>query len=255
MRGKKFLIPVHLLVKEGIFKMLAATERPKQGWVFPRCDPKIFGIILESALTINGFDGTEGGINLVSLALAAAQCLDWNMETEAKKLISGIRKYLAKRAFYINPHDADWYTVVNQNHYVYRSEDLYRSWKVVNNHRTLSERMSPSEILTTYSVVIPEEIQPALTTEFCDEFNLLLDISMISRSGTPETEFLEWWVRIARLAGVLEYPWMLTDYDCFNAVCKEHERRFSSALALAAQRTEGGLVLSTPDGQVRITPM
>lgn len=206
--GRTFFVPIHLLLRYQFWRLLAGLERPSTGWNLPNADPAIFSLVMECLISASGFEGTELGINLVKLLVATKQAADWGMEREVNKFVASIRRYVARRLFYRNPHRPDMEGVMDHNYFVYRSEEIYRAWKVVQSSRVLQKYFAGAEFVSLYGLVIPTDIWPALTAEFPDSFNQMIDFTARLRVVPTEMTFHDWWLRFFRLAGYLDYQWM-----------------------------------------------
>lgn len=205
------------------WRLLAGLERPATGWHLPNTDPNIFALVIECLVSASGFEGTEHGLNLVKLLVAAKQAIDWGMEREVTKFVATIRRYIARRLFFRNPHRPDLQGVMDHNYFVYRSEELYRAWKVVQSSRALQKFFVGAEFVSLYSLVVPLDIWPALTADFSDEFNQMIDFTSRLRVVPVEVTFHDWWLRFFRLAGYLDYEWMGDVPSVLNMFFRQYE--------------------------------
>lgn len=175
----------------------------------PSLDASIFALVLEALLSPSGFHGTEPGLNLVRLALATSQALEWGMHREVDKLVATFRRYVARRLLFRNPHRPDASGAMDHNYFVYRSEEIFRAWRVLSRgSRELQGRLPPAEMVCLYGLAVPRDLWPALTAEFPDEFAGLIDFSARVRVVPEEVDFQDWWLRFFRLAGCLDLDWM-----------------------------------------------
>lgn len=216
--GRTFFCPVHLMLRYPHWRLLLNLERPPHGWVLSATvDATIFALVIESLIAPSPFDGTEPGLSLVKLLLAARQAHDWGMEREVAKLIGSARRYVARRVFYRNPHAPDAQGVMDHTYFVHRSEDIFRAWRVASRApRSLQRLLPPAELVCLYTLAVPRDLWPALTAEFPDEFAALIDFSARIRVVPEEVDYHEWWLRFFRLAGCLDFDWMVDVPDVLN---------------------------------------
>ncbi|KAL6868814.1 hypothetical protein ACO1O0_000135 [Amphichorda felina] len=176
------LIPI--LVQDVMFYV------PAFGLSSIRADPHIFGVLLEIVISHNGLTGTEAGINMVNITGAMAMALSFCMQAEFAKLTITFKRYIIQRVMYRNPHQPDMENILDHQYFVYRSEEIYRTWNMVNAHEALARILSPAELGAMYWIVIPYEIWPALTANFDDRFNNLIDIIAL-QGNNAENHFAE----------------------------------------------------------------
>ncbi|OAA54658.1 hypothetical protein ISF_08259 [Cordyceps fumosorosea ARSEF 2679] len=209
---RTFFCPVHLLLRYPHWRLLLSLERPPSGcWALSPSvvDPAVFALILEALVSPAGFDGTERGLSLVLLALAARQALDWGMHAEVAKLVASARRLVARRVFYRDPHAPDARGVMDHNYFVHRSEDIFRAWRVLTRSPPELQRcLPPAEMVCLYALAVPRDLWPALTAEFPDEFAALIDLSARLRVVPGEVDYHDWWLRFFRRAGCLDFDWM-----------------------------------------------
>lgn len=159
------------------------------------------------------------------------------------KFVSTTRRYIARRLFFRNPHRPDLQGIMDHNYFVYRSEEIYRAWKVVQSSRALQRFFIGAEFVSLYSLMVPMDIWPALTADFSDEFNQMIDFTARLRVVPCEVTFHDWWLRFFRLAGYLDYEWMNDVPSVLNMFFREYEE----AARDAEEETQvGGIV---PVGQ------
>lgn len=231
--------------------LLLNLERPAHGWVLsPSVDATIFALVIEALVSPSGFDGTEPGLNLVQLVLAARQAHDWGMEREVAKLVASARRYVARRVFYRNPHAPDAHGVMDHNYFVHRSEEIFRAWRVASQApRALQRCLAPAELVCLYTLAVPRDLWPALTAEFPDEFVALIDYSARIRVVPEEVDFHDWWLRFFCLAGCLDFDWMADVPDVLNMFFRGHEEA-SRELERQRQRQRQQQQATDTDGNV-----
>lgn len=180
---------------------------PPTGWVLRGVDPKVFALIIDCLMTINGFEGYERGLNLVLLLTAIRQCLSWGMTREIRKLIDTVRKYIPRRFFYRNPHLSDSSGVMNHNYFAYRSEEIYRTWKIIVDNAAMQVNggVSQPELVALYGLCIPDEMWPALMVNMDQQFVDHVEFTKRFRPVPPSIDFQDWWLYFFRLAGNLDY--------------------------------------------------
>ncbi|TQV93784.1 hypothetical protein IF1G_07516 [Cordyceps javanica] len=280
--GRTFFCPVQLLLQYPHWQLLLSLEQPPQGWVLSSStvDASIFALVIEALISPAGFDGTEPGLSLVKLALAARQAHDWGMEREVGKLVASFRRYVARRVFYRNPHRPDAQGVMDHHYFVHRSEDIFRAWRVLttcspspsaassssfsgarverdvggdSGFTCLQRRLPPAELVCLYALAVPRDLWPALTAEFPDEFAAQIDRAARLRVVPEAVDYHDWWLRFFRLAGCLDFDWMADVPDVLNMFFRSHEE----AAGVSAQQEERlaqtttATATATADGEER----
>ncbi|KAJ6790052.1 hypothetical protein PWT90_03963 [Aphanocladium album] len=223
--GRTFFCPVHLMLRYPHWRLLLNLERPPHGWVLSSTiDATIFALVMEALISPSGFDGTEPGLNLVKLTLAARQAHDWGMEREVAKLVASARRYVARRVFHRNPHRPDPSGAMDHHYFVHRSEDIFRSWRVLARApRALQRSLPPAELVCLYALAVPRDLWPALTAEFPDEFASLIDYAARVRVVPEAVDFHDWWLRFFRRAGCLDFDWMADVPDVLGMLFRGEE--------------------------------
>ncbi|TQW04563.1 hypothetical protein IF2G_07792 [Cordyceps javanica] len=275
-------LPGDLLLQYPHWQLLLSLEQPPQGWVLSSStvDASIFALVIEALISPAGFDGTEPGLSLVKLALAARQAHDWGMEREVGKLVASFRRYVARRVFYRNPHRPDAQGVMDHHYFVHRSEDIFRAWRVLttcspspsaassssfsgarverdvggdSGFTCLQRRLPPAELVCLYALAVPRDLWPALTAEFPDEFAAQIDRAARLRVVPEAVDYHDWWLRFFRLAGCLDFDWMADVPDVLNMFFRSHEE----AAGVSAQQEERlaqtttATATATADGEER----
>lgn len=198
--------------------MLLSLERPVDGWKILNGDPVIFGLLIDCLISPLGFEGIEAGLSLPKLIIAMQQAAVWGMTQEVDKFALSINKYIARRIFFRNPFTSDEQGAMDHNYYVFRSEELYRSWTLLEQFASLRSRIRSEELVALYSFIVPEDIMPALTADFADRFNQLLDLSLALRPLSPDMEFHSWWLKYFCNSGYLDYVWIKDENAMANAL-------------------------------------
>ncbi|ATY66179.1 hypothetical protein A9K55_001480 [Cordyceps militaris] len=248
--GRTFFCPVDLLLRYPHWQLLLSLERPAHGWVLSTTiDPAIFALVLEALISPAGFDGTEPGLSLVKLALAARQAHDWGMDREVFKLVASVRRFVARRVLYRNPHRPDAQGVMDHHYFVHRSEDIVRAWRVARRAPpALQACLAPAELVQLYALAVPRDLWPALTAEFCDEFAAQIDLAARLRVVPEEVDYHDWWLRWFRLAGCLDYDWIADVPDVLNLFFRSQEEaaQANADQERIVQATEGAAVDGMP---------
>ncbi|KAM0257319.1 hypothetical protein ACHAQJ_004406 [Trichoderma viride] len=209
--GKAFRIPKRLLAKYPFWTSLTFLEQPSQGWSMPGINPDIFTVLIESIYSTSGLHGTEPGLNLVKICFAITLAWKWGMQPERRKLRDTVYRYIVRKVMHYNPYLPDERGILNHNHYVYRSEELYRTWELAIKYHYIHKIVTQHDLTALYRSVIPQDMWPALTAHFKPEFMALLEVSAAVRANSAETGFQDWWLRFYRLAGYLEANWLSPD--------------------------------------------
>lgn len=217
--GQMFLAPVSLLLQYTQWRLLlTGLQRPAQGWVLPNIEAELFGLLIECLVSPTGFEGSETDINLVKLFAVTSLALEWQMGGEVTKLKNSIYRYLVKRILFNNPHHADYNQRLDHGYYMFRSEELYRAWEIASSSHVLSKIMNTGEFCLLYAQAIPQDIWPALTSQFDPVFETLLDVVLLRRERSPNDEFFFWFEKFFKQAGYLEFTWLAgtdTELDGF----------------------------------------
>jgi hypothetical protein len=171
-------------------------------------DPDIFGFLMEILISPSGMNGTEPGINLVYLTGAMALSLSFGMDQEFDKLRATFRRYLAQRVLYRNPYQPDMENMLDHEYFVYRSEELYRAFKMVTQHPRLIAVFPPIDLAVLYWLVIPQDIWPAVTANFDDDFIQLIELVAIRTPEGPEHMFVNVYQQAIKEASYLSAGWM-----------------------------------------------
>lgn len=163
---------------------------------------------MEILISPSGMNGTEPGINLVYLTGAMALSLSFGMNQEFDKLRATFRRYLAQRVLYRNPYRPDMENLLDHEYFVYRSEELYRAFQMVIQHPRLAAVFPPIELAVLYWLVIPQDIWPAVTPNFDDDFIQLIELVAIRAPEGPEHRFLNVYQQAIKEASYLSAGWM-----------------------------------------------
>ncbi|KAK5996678.1 hypothetical protein PT974_02018 [Cladobotryum mycophilum] len=249
--GRTFVVPTRLLQRYPFWRVLRTMRRPAEGWSLPNEDPNIFAIVLECVYSPSGFDGTESHINLVKLMLAIVMVKRWDMSAEFHKLEASVRRYIVRRVLFRNPFLPDPNHVMDHNYFVYRSEEIYRTWKLCKRFHTLNHIVSSSELISLYATTIPHDMWPALTTNFDGEFTSVMDVTASIRQFPAEDSFEDWWFRFFRMAGYLDYDWFdpLVMERYFLQNDDEHPVPEHTREEFEAARARGNALVDTYDAR------
>ncbi|KAH7310476.1 hypothetical protein B0I35DRAFT_411988 [Stachybotrys elegans] len=207
--GQTFNVPMELLATSPMWTILLNENTTPGGWNLPTVNAEVFGIFLEAVVSPSGFEGTEPGLNLVLLLNAFKLSIDWSMTNVVHKLHFSIRRYIAQRVFFRNPwtENAQQSAAMNDDYFIFRSEELYRAWQVVYQCNTLSSVLDPQTLVEVYIHTVPEEIWPALTADFSDVFNHMLDRLAAQQVVPPVIDHHAWWLRWFCESGYNGHPW------------------------------------------------
>lgn len=206
--GRVFSVPILLLERYGSWRLLRCLQRQAAGYVFPDVHWSLFALLMECLVSAYGFDGTEPGLTLVKLVSTLALALNWDMSREVHKLEKSIKTYIARRVLFRNPFHPDAGGNLDHSYYLFRSEEIYRTWNTVILSPTLEAFVPRKELIGLYIYCIPSEIWPALTTHFSQEFTLSLEFTIRLRAVPPEADFHEWWLTHFRRAGYIDHDWL-----------------------------------------------
>lgn len=206
-RYKIFFLPVVLLCQYEWWRGYFSSAIPHNMFSI-EVDPDIFGFLLEILISPSGMIGTEPGMNLVIITAAMAMALAFGMGDEFNKLSWTFRRYLVQRLLYRNPYQPDIENILDHDYFVYRSEELYRSYRMVCLHEQLASVLSPVEIAILYWLVIPQDLWPALTDTFEDHFNWLIEFIALRHGVSPEHRFFDIYRELFREAGYLAPGWL-----------------------------------------------
>ena len=204
---KMFFAPVFALSRYDWWRRHFANPVPTH--VRPiHVNTEIFGILMEVVTSVNGLTGTEGDINLVHITAAMAMALSFDMQAEFDKLVITFKRFIVQRVMYRNPFQPDMENILDHEYYVYRSEELYRAWSMVVLHEPLARILNPIEIASLYWLVIPGDLWPALTTNFDQQFNTIIDVIALQQPNGPEHHFNEIYQEAFEDAGYVVPAWM-----------------------------------------------
>ncbi|KAI9158890.1 hypothetical protein HJFPF1_06892 [Paramyrothecium foliicola] len=173
-------------------------------------DHDIFNVLMQCLVSPGGFSGYEADMNLVKLVLALELSIKLDMENESQKLLYSLPTYMTRRIFYHDPHRPDFSGQLNEAYFVYRSEEIYRAFMVLMNSDVaeLSEYIAETDLAKIYTLVIPEEMWPALTANFSAYFCQIIDSMPENAELPPAEEFPQhWWFRV-RQTGIFHNTWV-----------------------------------------------
>lgn len=178
----------------------------------PDVNSDIFGILLECVYSTSGLHGTECGLNLVKLCYAFNLARTWGMSDDRRKLRDTIHRYIVRRILRYNPGLPGECRAVDYNHHMFRSEELYRTWELAQQHSLISKMLPQHDLIALYCCIIPQNLWPALTARFESEFTLLLHVSASARRSSAgvasAVDYRRWWLHYYRLAGFEDARWL-----------------------------------------------
>jgi hypothetical protein len=177
----------------------------------PGINSDIFTILIECVYSTSGLHGTEPELNLVKICFAITLAWRWGMTQERRKLRDTVYRYIVRKVMHYNPNLPDERGVLNHHHYIYRSEELYRTWELSQKYHAIHKILTQHDLIALYRSIIPQDIWPELTAHFKVEFTTLLEVSAAFRANSAEVGFQDWWLRFYRLAGYLEANWLSPD--------------------------------------------
>ncbi|KAL7944234.1 hypothetical protein V8C42DRAFT_358447 [Trichoderma barbatum] len=209
--GKSFRVPMRLLAKDPFWASLSFLEQPPQGWSMPGIDADNFAVLMECVYSTSGLQGTEGGLNLVKICFAYLLAWKWSMAEDRRKLRDTIYRYIVRKVLHHSPYHPRSQAVLDVDHFVYRSEELYRTWELAQQHPCLQKILNQGDLVSLYAIVVPEDLWTALNAHFTYDFRMQIDIAAASRTGSDEVNFQNWWLRFFRLAGYTEASWLTTE--------------------------------------------
>lgn len=157
-------------------------------------EPRVFRIIVKSFLVENGLDGNEIELNLAALVAAAKLAFERGLLSVAEKIIATVRKYIARRVFRLSPHNPRDRAQMSEAYFTYRSQELYRAWKILHSWTEDEARanppIGPKHMVNLYVLCIPEGQWGDLNDGMCDDFRDALRIrSSKPQRAAPEAEF------------------------------------------------------------------
>ena len=155
---------------------------------------RVFRIIVKSFLLEHGLDGTEIELNLAALFAAAKLAIERGLLAVAEKIIATARKYIARRVLRLSPHNPGDRSQMTEAYFTYRSQELYRAWKILRSWSDDEARanppIKPEHMVNLYVLCIPEGLWDDLNHRMHDDFRAALRIrSSKPRRAAPEAEF------------------------------------------------------------------
>lgn len=190
---------------------LTFVEPPAQGWSLPGVDPDIFSVLIECVYSTSGLDGTEPGLNLVKICYAITLAFKWGMSQELEKLQFTAYRYVVRKILRNNPTLPRQRGALDYSHYVYRSEEIYRTWELTRDHEIVESLFSENDMAALYTCAIPEGFWRSLTANFQREFLVLIDVYLSVRTVSPKMSFQSWWMYFFHMAGFPDARWLDRD--------------------------------------------
>jgi hypothetical protein len=206
-----FHLPSNIVRQFSCFRQLFDLPPGPGGYVLTGMDPQVFTVLAHCMMSTTGFEGTEEGLNLVLLVLALETALRMQIPSEAKKINDSISRYIVRRVFYQNPFQPDFDGVLDHSYHVFRSEEIYRAWKILfdsDARLNMQDWLLDTDIARLYTVVIPENLWPALTTNFQAYFNTIIDGMVRFRDAPEDEEFSLFWWQVVRGTDFLRNNWI-----------------------------------------------
>ncbi|KAM0464993.1 hypothetical protein ACHAPV_001985 [Trichoderma viride] len=253
--GKRFRLPMHLLSECPFWSALTVFEPPPQGWSIPDVDPEIFTILIECVYTTSGFHGTESGLNLVKLCYAFNLAKKWWMMQDRAKLRSTTYRYIVRRILGYNPSVPEDCRDLDHSHYVYRSEELYRTWELSVKHKSIQKMLNEHDMIALYCCVIPQDLWPTLTARFKSDFMLLLNASASVRRNSAgvasAVDYRRWWLHYYRLAGYRDASWLSPDahHRLFAPLNPDEDKRPRERAEFEAARAHRSALVNAFEAQ------
>ncbi|KAM5381690.1 hypothetical protein ACJZ2D_002910 [Fusarium nematophilum] len=179
----------------------------------PEAPAEVFALLLETAMTANGFIGCENGLNLPLILSTLHVAMEHGMTREVENLTATIHRYICVRMFYHNPHDSP--VVPNTDHYLFRSEEIHRSWLILKSHPLLSVQthLIPRELTLLYAPLVPQRYWAAMAFDFEREFHNQVNEFVHKMSPDPEGSFGEVYLLFLRRSGLGMHEWVVVDDD------------------------------------------
>lgn len=137
------------------------------------------------------FAGTEPGLNLPLLLSAYRLASDLEMDRETNLLGWSTMSYIVKRIFKVNPWNPPANVLLDHNYFTYRSEEIYRAWLLVRAFPQFQTDglLSEDDLVLLFVYTVPEDIWPALTVDFDDDFHARITELLNSLPEGPAPDF------------------------------------------------------------------
>ncbi|KAK1245458.1 hypothetical protein MKX08_005087 [Trichoderma sp. CBMAI-0020] len=253
--GKRFRLPSHLLSESPFWSALTVFEPPPQGWSIPDIDPDIFTILIKCVHTASGLRGTEKKLNLIKLCYAFNLAKKWWMMQDRGKLRNTTYRYIVRRILGCNPNVPEDCRDLDYSHYVYRSEELYRTWELSVKHKSIQKMLTEHDMIALYCCVIPQDLWPVLTARFKPGFILFLNVSALARRNSAGVvsgvDYRRWWLHYYRLAGYRDASWLSPDaqHRLFAPLNSDEIKSLQERAEFEAARARGRAAVNALEAQ------
>ncbi|PON25809.1 hypothetical protein TGAM01_v205246 [Trichoderma gamsii] len=253
--GKNFRLPMHILSESSFWSALAVFEPPPQGWSIPDVNHEIFTILIGCVYTEFGFHGTKSELNLVKLCYAFSLAKKWGMAQDRRKLRDTTYRYIVRRILGHDPNVPEDSRNLDHSHYLYRSEELYRTWELSAKDRSTQKMLANHDMIALYCCVIPQDLWPELTARFKNEFILLLHVSAAARRNSAGVasgvDYRRWWLHYYRLAGYQDASWLSPDaqHRLFAPLNPDEDKSPQERAEFAAARARGSALVNAFEAQ------
>ncbi|KAL7966537.1 hypothetical protein HDV63DRAFT_397132 [Trichoderma sp. SZMC 28014] len=248
--GKRFKLPMHLLSDYPFWSALTVFEPPPQGWSIPHVNFEIFTILIECVYTEFGFHGTEIGLSLIKLCCALILAKNWGMRRDERNLRNTTYRYIVRRILGYNPNVPEDCRDLDYRHHQYRSEELYRGWKLSVEHPSIQKMLTEHDMIALYCCVIPEGLWPALTARFNRGFVHLLNVSAAARRNSAGVasgvDYRRWWLHYYHLAGYRDASWLSLDaqHRLFAPQTSDENKSSQERAEFEAARARGNALVN-----------
>lgn len=219
--------------------VLIHFPRPPVGW-FLDFPPEIFGLFLTIAFSSRGLEGDEPGVNLMMLLYALQIALRWGLQDVQQKIESSIPRYICRIILRHNPHDSMNGIFLGRDTIMRRAVELYRCWLYVRYAPELACALTATQIVRLWYFVIPEDLWPALTSDFHDDFMDTLWLWQMFQPVSPAEGFIEYFLTWHILCGYIDQLW----HDVGNI-----RGRFTATMQTARETTAQFALMPPPSAE------
>ncbi|KAF7548534.1 hypothetical protein G7046_g8642 [Stylonectria norvegica] len=234
--GRMFLLPTPLLEQYAFWERFFDSGRNFDEFYQDDIDADIFALLLESAVRGNAFNGTESGLNLPVLLFAFKLAVSFGMDREVNSLSVSIFRYIARRIMHINPWALLDDVTLDRDYFLFRSEEIYRSWLCLHSIHPTSNMIHPHELIVLYAYAVPAQHWDGLVDNFSPRF---LDNvrSIAAELRSPSNDFEARWLNFFRRSDHISVRWRAArwfedHFYVFHAINRSHRTSMSSSFVL-----------------------
>ncbi|KYK54478.1 hypothetical protein DCS_06436 [Drechmeria coniospora] len=173
--GGSFHVRIQLLLQFRFFRRLLSLPRPVDGWNIPGVRRSVFAVLVASMASVDGLAGTEPTINLPRLVSALQLAIQWGLSIVITKLRFTIWRYIQHRILRYHPfgvrkNAVDGEAVMDESYFIFRSQELYRAWKLVFGCPFTENVLAAFELPLLVSLVVPKELWVGILTGLDKDF-------------------------------------------------------------------------------------